>query len=816
MRLAAAILAILIAGVFGPRALAQQQIACTAQVPVNVLNSFSDYSPISSITPRTMRNFACSTTLTIPNISQLRTNTVAPASINVLGFMTAGDGGGAIYNYNPIDHTTPDNGTTVIVDQAAHRWFKSGTGSPVYFASTVASLKALQVSAATSGGAVILQGYRVIGDIPSVPYTLSMSACTLNSGAGDGGSQIPRTAGGCWLIAAQTVYDVRWWGADNTAVTSSTTAINRAAAYVGSIGGGTVYMPGDYLIDGAGAVVSGAGVTLSGVGNWGNTNATAATNVLCRTGDNKCLTFNGSGDYLKNVAIDATAGMNLGVYIVAFDGGSTTPIYGTGISNVYATGQASPSDGSVAGPNGIYLHAILVHTEDNVRMGQFASGQQIVFMDGTDGTTSVQDVSFHRVNFSAKGIQGATSDTTSILIDGWVKSVVFEDAGIGLGSRYGIWMKNSAPTASGPGFIYVYGRGQEDGFSAPINVDALDDSLMLTDVYLSTDGEDPDLDVGTGVVGSIFVTGSTLRGSGRDGIRSAGGNIFVTGSAISDNGAYANSAYNLTVTGAANDGTGKCAIAWTSSLAPSFNWTPRTGDIVTVASIAGAANCNATDIIRVTDTTHFSMVTTSIGGQTYSSGGTAELAPSNVRLRTSTGTQRFVMSGGQAGALPGLNRALYGVTIDASVPNSTFTGVDMCGNQIGPLLNNSSDTNTSFSNIQCALPQASYAGVVSGTLSSSPTTLYPFSNAGFVAGHKIAITAVTGLVGTGTNATVQLVVNGTAVGSGVAMTTTGTTTTITPIIVDGTVSPASITFRITAITGTPANLSVQYAYKVLS
>jgi len=53
---------------------------------------------------------------------------------------------------------------------------------------------------------------------PPVDYTGQSAACSLNNGAGDGGSQVPAAGGGCWIMTPQTVYDPREWG-NNEAVT---------------------------------------------------------------------------------------------------------------------------------------------------------------------------------------------------------------------------------------------------------------------------------------------------------------------------------------------------------------------------------------------------------------------------------------------------------------------------------------------------------------------------------------------------------------------------------------------------------------------
>jgi hypothetical protein len=65
----------------------------------------------------------------------------------------------------------------------------------------------------TAYSAVVRLGYAVIGDAPPLAYTPSASPCSLNAGAGDGGSQVPTSDGGCWLAVFYGPGDIREWGA---------------------------------------------------------------------------------------------------------------------------------------------------------------------------------------------------------------------------------------------------------------------------------------------------------------------------------------------------------------------------------------------------------------------------------------------------------------------------------------------------------------------------------------------------------------------------------------------------------------------------
>lgn len=75
-------------------------------------------------------------------------------------------------------------------------------------------------------------GFATWGDSPEVLYTPSNSACSLNAGAGDGGSQVPSADGKCWIAQFTGQADLRAWGASPSAVELvNDTAIDNAFAW---------------------------------------------------------------------------------------------------------------------------------------------------------------------------------------------------------------------------------------------------------------------------------------------------------------------------------------------------------------------------------------------------------------------------------------------------------------------------------------------------------------------------------------------------------------------------------------------------------
>jgi hypothetical protein len=114
---------------------------------------------------------------------------------------------------------------------------------------------------------------------PPLHYRPSSTNCTLNSGAGDNGSQVPAAGGGCWLaVFPPSGIDIREFGADSTGTKDSAPPIGAAAIAAGS---GTVVIPagtfkGNSQIS---VAVPAGGFTLQGKGsgisvlNFPSTNA---------------------------------------------------------------------------------------------------------------------------------------------------------------------------------------------------------------------------------------------------------------------------------------------------------------------------------------------------------------------------------------------------------------------------------------------------------------------------------------------------------------------------------------------------------------
>lgn len=95
---------------------------------------------------------------------------------------------------------------TLIQSSAINANFAAVVACANSFSSPFATSQAALASLPASLGNAIVTS----ATLPPATYNSTVTACTFN----DGGSQIPITAtgGGCWVLAPQQIYDIRWWG----------------------------------------------------------------------------------------------------------------------------------------------------------------------------------------------------------------------------------------------------------------------------------------------------------------------------------------------------------------------------------------------------------------------------------------------------------------------------------------------------------------------------------------------------------------------------------------------------------------------------
>lgn len=241
-------------------------------------------------------------------------------------------------NNIPVGNVTPSTGAFTSLSSTSPPTVGAATVYP-----TVANNAALQALSTAVTGTVTRLGFSAAGDTPPLTYTASASACSLNSGAGDNGSQVKSADNKCWIAQFPPGgADIRWFGAKTGSGNNSTTAFQNAVA-----ASNDVYVPpGQFYMN---ATLSNISYTLIH-GSWDSVlNPYAAGNVLTISGGNfnvvRDLSFNGnaslsgSGILLNNgtdnTKIDHVVVQNFPVYGATCQGVVGTQLSGNSITDSY-------------------------------------------------------------------------------------------------------------------------------------------------------------------------------------------------------------------------------------------------------------------------------------------------------------------------------------------------------------------------------------------------------------------------------------------------------------------------------------------------
>ncbi|RAS38311.1 gp53-like domain-containing protein [Paraburkholderia bryophila] len=176
---------------------------------------------------------------------------------------------------------------------------------------TVPTNAALQALSTVTTSTVTRLGFNTAGDVPALTYLASSSACSLNSGAGDNGSQVKSANGLCWIANFPAgPLDVREWGVvANGATTDNTSALQAAWTYGGTVNNDILLPPSDstnYVkfsqltapVGNAGTPASGQG-PLSAIRGRGVGQTVLESTV---TGSNCAITFNAPTTTYTNAA----------------------------------------------------------------------------------------------------------------------------------------------------------------------------------------------------------------------------------------------------------------------------------------------------------------------------------------------------------------------------------------------------------------------------------------------------------------------------------------------------------------------------------
>jgi hypothetical protein len=184
--------------------------------------------------------FGCNSTIATSganaNITSL-TGLTTPISVGQGGTgATTSTGSGAVVLGTSPTIATPTISSPVITGTA--------TVGAASFYPTVGTNAALQALSTVTTSTVTRLGFYSVGDAPPLVYTASGSACSLNAGNGDNGSQVKSADSKCWIAnLGFGEADVREWGAKHDNVNDDTSAIQAASNFLIASGGGVIYVP---------------------------------------------------------------------------------------------------------------------------------------------------------------------------------------------------------------------------------------------------------------------------------------------------------------------------------------------------------------------------------------------------------------------------------------------------------------------------------------------------------------------------------------------------------------------------------------------
>jgi hypothetical protein len=134
-----------------------------------------------------------------------------------------------------------DSGTSTFTGQANFNgsvvFSQNPTNASTTYYPTVPTNSALQNLSTVATPVVWRLGYYASGDVPPLLYSSTTAPCTINSGAGDGGAQIPSANGKCWTANFPSgPLDVTQWGVKADGITDNTTALQAAWTFGGGMG----------------------------------------------------------------------------------------------------------------------------------------------------------------------------------------------------------------------------------------------------------------------------------------------------------------------------------------------------------------------------------------------------------------------------------------------------------------------------------------------------------------------------------------------------------------------------------------------------
>lgn len=430
--------------------------------------------------------------------------------INGQTYPFPGPGGGTVVGPN-----SSVQGDVAIFNDGGGQLLADAGGPPAFGVSTISALKALSLTGKSAGFPVRVTGYYAAGDMPSSLYTLSTSACSLNAGAGDGGSQVPsNTSNNCWLLGAQSAYDVRQWGAvASTATTTGSITASSGALSVASVSG---YSAGQTIdVYGAGAAYAlnaptGVSITLennSGTSNYcvrivaidADHGFGAATAEVCNAATNTAFAIpstnsDSSDAFIQWTAPTGTAPQSYAVY-TGLQGAETCQAVTHGVSwRDYAQHEGCPSWLPTAPPGSASADLLrtTVQAVNAVALSMTVSPAAVTTVSGAvvehDATTQIQ-AALNSVTDTV--LPCGSFHTTQGLMVNKVSGQVFEGSGRGCAALFADGTFDVVTVSSSSGTMInqqlknmrIQAAGMANGYCTTVNGS---NRVMMKDIAVTS------------------------------------------------------------------------------------------------------------------------------------------------------------------------------------------------------------------------------------------------------------------------------------------------------------------------------------------